>query len=206
MDFHWLKWVAEGAIGFAGGVASYFALPKLFGEWWIEKVKAAHAKQLESLRASIERSTFVTRSHFETEFAAVKDAFKCLSEVRLRMNELRPNDGVGPLGEAKDAKKAGLQGRLLSLKAAYNALLEQTEVLSPFYPAELYEAFRKCIKASNIEIMDVMTADSPGDEQSFSLEWYKRGRANREAFQAAYDEVGKIIRDRLSNLAVLPST
>ena len=29
-----------------------------------------------------------------------------------------------------------------------------------------------------MEIMEVMTSDSPGNETSFSFEWYKQGRIN----------------------------
>lgn len=206
IDIHWLRWVGEAAVGFLGGVSAYFALPKILGDWWLEKVKTAHAKQLESLKASIEQSTFVTRAHFETEFAAMKDMFKYLSEVRFAINELRPALRVEPLEQPDDAKRSRLGDRLGKLTQAHDVLLNQTESLSPFYPPDLHQALRKCIKASHNEVTDVMTSDSPGHDQTFSAGWYKQGRINREEFQAAYDEVAKIIRDRLATLAVLPST
>jgi hypothetical protein len=33
VDIGWLKWAGQAAIGFLGGVAAYFALPKLLGSF-----------------------------------------------------------------------------------------------------------------------------------------------------------------------------
>jgi DNA replication initiation complex subunit (GINS family) len=41
-------------------------------------------------QAAIDRSVFVTRAHFETEFEAMKQVFSHLSQLQIGLNGLRP--------------------------------------------------------------------------------------------------------------------
>jgi hypothetical protein len=88
-------------------------------------------------QAEIDRSVFVTRAHFETEFEAMKDIFSCLSEVRLAMNAIRPMFAVEPAAETEDERLKRLSERFKILMIATDKLLNTSESKAPFYSEEL---------------------------------------------------------------------
>lgn len=70
-------------------------------ERWLARYKRDLDKEFESYRASLEQKrkrigadlghrTYVTKTQFDTEFAAVKDIFAALGRLRLSFNSLRP--------------------------------------------------------------------------------------------------------------------
>ncbi len=82
-----MEWITalEGFVtGTLGGVAAVFGLSKYLGELWLERQKVQYSKELEEfkdglqqeqkrLQSRIDRSVFVTRAHFETEFTAMRE-------------------------------------------------------------------------------------------------------------------------------------
>ncbi|SRR6266480_7622644 len=85
------SWFLHFLVAFVGGGATalviIFAFSRWLGELWLgrllEKEKAKYAEEmakikagfdheLEHYRAQLDRSIFVTRAHFETEFTAMK--------------------------------------------------------------------------------------------------------------------------------------
>lgn len=208
-------WMTLGNLvtGAVGGTAAVFGLFKYLGNWWLERQKASYSKELEEFRhalereqrrvqAEIDRSVFVTRAHFETEFAAMKDVYKCLSEVHLTLNGVRPAFRVEPMNESRDDQLKRLGQCLGELQRAYDNLLTQSNALEPFYPADLYAAVEECKKAAYTEITDVQLA---GDD-AFTSAWYTQGKTNCNRFEVAYKNASKVIRERIEKLAVLPST
>jgi|GEM_PF-6194265 len=75
-------------------------------------------------RVEIERSTFVTRAQFETEFIAYKQVFKELAQVRLAIESVAPSLSVQRLGESDQDKRRHLLDRLSELKEAYSLVLQ----------------------------------------------------------------------------------
>ena len=163
-------------------------------EWWLQRHKTR-------IQALTDNAVYVTKAHFDTEFTAMKDVFKCLSNVRLIVSGIRPQHGIGPSNQSREDKIEDLFKRLQGLQEAYNSLIAQSEALSPFYPQPLYEALDECIKAVRLEIVQVQIAA----DDTFSLKWYTDGAENRERFMKAYNLASQIIRERISRLAVLPS-
>jgi hypothetical protein len=153
------------------------------------------------LQARIDRSVFVTKAHFDTEFEAIKQVFSYLSGVHLAMNGLRPMMTVEPTDESFDDRMARLLPRLASAQDAYNKLLLESEAKLPFYPTELYKAVEDCLRIASIEINSIRT----GGHMSFTVEWYLEGSRNSERFSTAYHKAADLIRERISKLAILPS-
>ena len=177
----------------------------------LEGLKAHYSEDLEAFRnkvqqeqkrlqAEIDKSVFVTRAHFETEFAAMKELFSYLADVQLTMNALRPTIDIKPT--KKDEKLAELRELYGKFSIAYNQLLKHTEALSPFYPPELYAAVDECLKAASAELMQVKL----GGDSTFGQEWYQEGIKNRQEFGHGYEKVSSIIRERVAKLTVLPTT
>jgi hypothetical protein len=152
------------------------------------------------LQAKIDRSVFVTRAHFETEFEAMKQVFAYLSQLQIGLNGLRPMVTVETPGEGERQRVTRLFERLEKVFSAYNDLLAESEAKAPFYPAELYDAIEECERAAWMEINSVRTSGA----NMFGPTWYEEGERNRGRFSKAYRRAGDIIRDRISRLAILP--
>lgn len=208
---NWMTALEAIVTGALGGIGAVFGLSRLLGNLWIERQKATYSRELEELKnvlqkqqkrvqAELDRSVFVTRAHFETEFDALKKVFKALSQVRLRLNGIRPSFEVSPAGEEQKEKLKRLTARLNGLIAATNELTQTAEEMKPFYPENIYEAIDDSLAAARVEIIGVQT----GGEDTFMTSWYEDGERNRDKFHLAYSRATSIIRERISSLVVLP--
>lgn len=190
MDIHWLKWAGQAVIGFLGGVAAYFALPKLLGDWWLEKIKADHAKKLEALKNSLEKSTFVTRAHFETEFAAMKEVSQCLAQVKILYRRLNPTEaGKELMGDA-------LEKCVNELGEANDKLLTKLEEYGVFLTPQIYDEFERCHIGASAEF----------DRLKSALGDPREKKINAEYFWSSYRKACQLVRDRISSLAVITGT
>jgi hypothetical protein len=208
--------IVEGLFGgIAGAIGTVFGLSRWLGKVWagrilegekqeyrkeLEQIKAQYAQELTLLRAEIERRVFVTRVQFETEFVAYKQVFEALAQVRLAIEATRPMLSVSPMGETEEDRKRKLAERLRELMDAYNKLVNAIENQRPFYPSQLYSHLMECLKAANLETMDIQTAGN----ETFTFKWYEEGAKRREEFMAAYTSVSDAIRSRIETLALLP--
>ncbi len=152
-------------------------------------------------QAAIDRSVFVTRAHFETEFEAMKQVFTHLSQLQIGLNGLRPILAVESPDESETQKVARLFARLEQVFSSYNSLLAESEAKAPFYPAELYSAVEECERAASMEINSVRTSG----EDMFGPTWYEEGERNLGRFSKGYRKAADTIRERISRLAILPS-
>jgi hypothetical protein len=210
MEITNIAWsVATGALA-GGGVAA--ATVQVLKDSLVEKVKARYAKELETfkdtllkdqrrIQARIDRSIFVSRAQFDTEFNAMKDVFKLATDTRLAMEQIRPMFDVKPADQTDEEKRKSLFTLLGMMMDAYNAFSSQMENLCPFYPEALYQALNECRGAACTEINQVRTAG----EKTFNFDWFTQGIANKEKFEAGYHKAAVIIRERLERLSVVPS-
>jgi len=151
-------------------------------------------------QSEIDRSVFVTRAHFETELEAMKDIFSSLSEVRLAINSVRPMFSIGPAGESEDEKITRLFERLKPLMIAHDKLLAASEAKAPFYAEELYNSLSECLQAAAMEINSIREAG----KDALRADGYREARKNHKEFSEGYFKSVKIIRNRISKLAILP--
>jgi hypothetical protein len=101
----WTTWLKVIGVSGASAVAFVSVTSRFFGDYWfgkllakqkaeydreIEKQKAGFAQGLEHYRALLDRSIFVTRAHFETEFTAMKEVSQRLSEVKIAFGRFHP--------------------------------------------------------------------------------------------------------------------
>lgn len=211
-----LDWASflNGMLGGAAGALLIVAgLSRWLGDVWLgrilqrekakysselEQLKSRYAKELEAFRATLDRSVFVSRVQFETEFNSMKQVYQALAEVRLTMASVRPTFSVGLMDEPDTEKRRRLGERLGELTKAYNKLVAEVENLAPFYPRELYAQLEECLRAAQREVVDVQT----GGDDTFSPSWYQDGSRNRDRFMAAHSAVTELIRERISRFSV----
>jgi hypothetical protein len=171
---------------------------KTLSERLLANLTARNQQTLAGYQHELDKMILVTKVHFETEFAALKTVFQKLSEVRITMAGVRPMIGIAHESETKDDKLKALMERLRQFTIAYNALLETTENLSPFYPKQIYAYLEECRSAANTELMEVKTAG----EETFGHHWYQDGDRNMQRFLKAYNTVADLIRDHIARLAI----
>jgi hypothetical protein len=213
------------AVGGLGGLATVYGLSNWLGNLWLEKQKAKFSQELEEFKAKqyrqleafkdilekeqkrvqarIDHSVLVTRAQFETEFAAMKELFKHLSLTRLLLAGIRPSSELSPPNETPDDRLKRLFRRVDELGDAYNTLITQMEETSPFYPEDVYYAVEECAKIMRWEMTQIRTGNR---EETFNPAWYRDGGDNYEKFMKRYHDVGRLIRDRISHLSILPSS
>jgi hypothetical protein len=215
---NWPEFVTAIFGGVGGSFITAYGLSRWLGDVWrakiLEKVQQANRKELETLRsemqasiekanrvldAGISKAIMVTRTHFETEFAAYKEIFAALSDLKNCIHATRPIFIIaGEEEQVKDTKN--LVERLNRLIAANNKAVVVSENLKPFYPDEIFQAVQKCFNSSKLEALQVKT----GSGETFSEEWFDQGRLCQEEFMQDYIVVSELIRERLDSLGVMP--
>jgi hypothetical protein len=149
-----LSWLISAVMGAIGGSAAVLGLARWLGDRWLgrilEKEKAKYARELEGLkagfaqelehyRAELDRLTFVTRAHFDTEFTAMKEVSQCLSAVKIAVRKLYPIEiqvpGVIDIDRAK---------QVAELQSANEKFREKLEEWAVFLEPKLYDEFDHC--------------------------------------------------------------
>lgn len=195
--------------GVAGAVIS--AVWNHFSKFALQRNEAGLTEKLAPLehafqssqkqaQAEIDRSVFVTRAHFETEFEAMKDIFSSLSDVRLAINGVRPMFSLEPADESEEERLKRLSERLKTLMVSHDKLLVISEAKAPFYTEELYASVEKCLRATAMEINSIREAG----KDALRISGYLNAQKNNREFSEGYFKSVIIIRNRISKLAILP--
>jgi len=209
----WLKIIVGGGVS---GIVAVSAASRWLGDFWlgrllekekakytkeIEELKARFAQELEHYRAQLDRSTFVTRAHFEVELESYKQVFEGLGEIRLAIQRTRPlMEVVTAPQPSQQERLASLVERLNDLANAQNKTVLVIEKLSPFYPRDIYLKLEACLAVVRREILDIKTSGGT----MFSSEWYDIGQQRLDAFFPLYNGVTEAIRERIATLAIVP--
>ena len=151
-------------------------------------------------QAETDRSVFVTRAQFETEFEAMKEVFSLLSQVRIMLCDLWPTSTYEPQNEPEESKKARLFRRLNGMMEAHNAVRTAIEAKRPFFPEELYVTVTECLDAAQMEAYGIRRTDP----NTIYNTWFLELTPTRAKFSKGYSRAGDIIRERISTLAILP--
>ena len=133
-----------------GGAVIVLALSSWLGKVWANRIlegeRAKYAAEMERLRSSLERTNrllqgeiektiFVSKTHFETEFRALEQIWRYISTVRARMAPLRPQFDIVDVRQTQEER---LQERFEPFVTAVKELIAATDEQSPFYPKEIY--------------------------------------------------------------------
>jgi hypothetical protein len=166
----------------------------------LAKLENLFAQSERRAQAETDRSVFVTRAQFETEFEAMKEVFGLLSQVRFALYGLWPTSTFDPKNEPEESKKARLFRRLQGLMEAHDAVRTAIEAKRPFFPEELYDTITECLDTAQSEANDIRRTD---DEARYNT-WFRELTPIRAKFSKAYSRAANIIRQRISTLAILP--
>jgi len=205
-------WETAGAVlaSVGGGGAIVVALSGWLGKVWAERILAAdrakYAREIEELKGSLERTTrilqgeidktlFVSKTHFETEFNLLREIWANVSEVRGPMSLLRPMSGY-PAGRAQQEEHfSRIFETFLAKLDRFRTAVDNN---SPFYPQEIFLVLDGLIRIAQGERDDLIH----NLDERFGMGWFQRGKENFRAFMLQVDKCSGLIRERLEKLAV----
>ena len=195
---------------FGGGALIVASLSSWLGKVWADRLmqrdRAKHAEELEKLRSrleesqrllqgEIEKTLFVSKTHFETEFKILREVWGRVSEARSAISLMRPWTGYPSV---KSEKEAYFSESLERFLGTLDSLRISVDNNSPFYAEEIFVAFDKLIRIAQAE-RDELVYDK-GDR--FTPEWFNRGKINRDLYLAQANNCSELIRLRLASLSV----
>jgi hypothetical protein len=172
----------------------------------VEAVKADYTRDLERVRAEseaanrriqaeLDRTTFVHRVQFETEFATLSDLWIKLAAVRARMDALRPRVTIVDL---RENPHEALQARFVAFSDTVNSFIRAVHDRSPFYPENIFAELVQIIDCVNRERTDIALVGGPQDN-----DWFTRGEVNLNELLTRVETVARLIRERIAELSVI---
>jgi len=211
-------WETAAAVvaSLGGGGLIVIGLSTWLGRVWAERIlsadRAKYAREIAELQGSLERTTrllqgeiektiFVSKTHFETEFQILREIWEKVARVRSRMAQLRP---VVSIRDARMTPDEILNQHFNEFVPTVADLVGSVDRNSPFYPAEIFASLDQLIHVAQRERDDIAVSDAV---ESLSSEGRQRGTANFREYCTLTNTISLQIRLRLATLAVrgLPS-
>ena len=167
----------------------------------LARFRADQDSEMKRLQTVLDRTVFVHRAQFETEFAAMKAIWEKLMATRGTMASLRPTFATAP--EDETAEQA-LERFFVRRKAYQQALTELKDAVfnsEPFISEALYhELFGKLLLAASAEELSVRV------HKPTEPNWFETGEKNLGNFMASANNVASLVRLRIASLTVLPES
>jgi hypothetical protein len=157
------------------------------------EVSASYERKSAFLRSELEKTVYVSRLHFETEFAALKEIWSALAEVRGVFVEIR---SAGISLPTIETQAETINRQVAAFGEGYNKLSKAVHHNSPFYPKCIFDEVAKLIGIAYLEYFQVATMRPPGEW------WFKGADENREAFVTGAGRLSDLIRERIDELAI----
>jgi hypothetical protein len=144
----------------------------------IEEVKSVYSRDIELLKAELNKTLLVHRVHFETEFKALSEIWKKVASVRFTM----ARTSLVPKQEATNEN-------FDQFWSSMDELREAIDYNSPFYPKSIYDELGKLIEL--------------GNQQKGYIKLHNREDKFRE-FCIHVEILSGLIRVHIKDLAILP--
>lgn len=173
----------------------------------LERLKGELEARNRELQGEIDKTTYVHRQHFETEFRALRAIWRRIAKMRRDMSSLRPMFSIRNLDETRDDRFKAMEERFARFAVAFDAAINAVDDNRPFLTDELSAALERILKAAQAEHVALQLdpiGDAEGANRARKKDWYDEGRENYLAVQALLDEIVVLIRARLRTLAVYP--
>ena len=209
-------WSVAGAViwSLGGGAFLVLALSSWLGKVWAARILEQDRLRYQSalaqfqhdmdqasrrLQVYLDKALHVHRVQFETEFAAMKVIWEKVMKARGTMAALRPVFSIAPVEETPAERDERLQARIREFNTALGELKDAIFNNSPFISEALFhELFDNLLVAAQAEFTSIRV-HRPNEDN-----WYETGEKNLNNFIASAERSSRLIRDRISALAVVP--
>jgi hypothetical protein len=188
--------IVAGFARFAGKVWSerYIQSKEQEFQGKLEAVRAENAKELDKLRAQIDKSIFISRTQFETEYKMYIQIFDSIFDFIASSCRLFPA-GLNQYPADEAERKQHFINQYEEFQGAYNVYSRAIETNAPFIKREIYAKLIKLRNDSN-EIACLFPEIRIINDERFSEDYNKIIRENckktselQKAFETLKDEV-----------------
>jgi hypothetical protein len=146
------------------------------------------------LKATLEKSIYVDKVHFDYEYQIYQNIWDALIDVRMATMRLRPTlDAVDPDEDPEERR----QKRNIAFSKSFTVVRDLIEKHKPFYCKKVYDSL--------IAILELCLEEQAGFEYSERkrTEYFQEARKNQKAIQDLVDKSCEVIRERFNELSVL---
>ena len=166
----------------------------------LERSKSELDRTTRHLQGEIEKTIYVHRLHFETEFRALQEVWQKVVRLRLIMASIRPIADIVPADWTAEEETERLQKHLQSFIEAANTTLESVDFQRPFLTEEIYTELSAVLNAARAEANSLQL-----HPKETTPDWYERGKKNLDQLVGHSDRVIDLIRARLDRLSLYPA-
>lgn len=165
----------------------------------IERLRVELDSTQRRLQAQIDRTVFVTKVHFETEFRAMQVIWAKVVKLRGTMSSVRPTFSTAPSDDTPEKAQERLFNRVKAFSAALDEAKDAIFENEPFITEDLYaELYDRFLLAAQAEETSVRV-----HRQETDPKWYEKGEKNVGDLVASARRAAALIRKRVSELSVL---
>lgn len=209
-----MKIVGATLLSVGGGGLVVMAMSSWLGKVWAQRLMqkdiAKHATDLEALKSKLEgmnkkvqaeldKTVYVHRVQFETEFKALSDIWNKVSTVRQALAGLRPQlEIISPEKDTAVVQMDKFERKFNKFSAASGELRQAAHNQSPFYTREIYDEILRIIDTLSDEEAQLKLTDEP----PFTDVWYKRGEQNWTITLSTADRISEMIQERIKSLSL----
>jgi hypothetical protein len=209
-----LKIIATALASIGGGGFLVMAMSSWLGKVWAQRLMqkdiAKHESDLEALKSRLEgvnkkiqseldKTVFVHRIQFETEFKALSEIWAKIVAVRASLAALRPQLEVNPPGQNTDLAQMDKFNRTFGkFSLIFGELRMAVHNQSPFYATHIYAELGEFINTlSDAEAVFKLT-----DHKPFTADWYRQGENNWASILRKADGLSEMIRGRIESFSL----
>jgi hypothetical protein len=160
----------------------------------LEEMKTAFERETRRLQADLDKTVFVHRLHFETEFRALRRVWRSLSRVRGNANRVRARYDQTDVSSEK--KQLARSQACHDFAKSVNMALDMVDDQRPFLTEEIHTQIARTLIAARDQAADLYL------ENSDSEGWYRRMDEAAMKVHATSGEVVNLMRARIEQLAL----
>lgn len=205
-----MRVVGAALLSIGGGGVVVVALSSWLGKIWAQRLMqkdiAKHSADLEELKSKLEgmnkkvqakldKTVYVNRVQFETEFKALTDIWNRVSTVRQALAGLQV---IPPEQDEDLVWMDEFERKFEKFATASGELRQAAHNQSPFYPREIYDEIRRMIDTLTAEEAELKQMDDP---RSIAA-WVKWGDRNWPLVLNAANRISEMIRERIESLSL----
>ena len=170
----------------------------------LERFKTELDRSTRQLQANVDRTVFVGRVHFETEFKALADIWSKVAAMRASMAVVRPMSDIVPANENPEQREERQVSRLRAFLSDLDQFVTAVDSQSPFIPERIFRKLEEIVVLARREAIEVRV-ERQDRERNPLRDWHQRGREHNQQLERLTAELSDLIRERLASLVVLSS-
>lgn len=169
---------------------------------WLKGGEAKYDRELEALKVQLERGSYVTKAQYDLELSSYRELWSSMALLRIHARALLIPRKVHIIDLDGTKKHAQIGQKLLhDFFESHNAAVRGIEAAAPFYQIEI----KQIARLTSESCMDVINYLGDFSQPREDDDWYAGLEVYCGRISKDVGELESLIRERLSNLRVMPA-